>query len=71
MRACPLELVCRDSTLSLLLYRVLVEVAGVLEPVGLQEEAELPARILEEFVRVCTRWDLAFQKRGCGPGMAR
>ncbi|XP_055454836.1 ZW10 interactor isoform X2 [Psammomys obesus] len=30
---------------------VLVEVAGVLEPVGLQEEAELPARILEEFVR--------------------
>nr|XP_021509221.1 ZW10 interactor [Meriones unguiculatus] len=30
---------------------VLVEVAGVLEPVGQQEEAELPARILEEFVR--------------------
>lgn len=30
---------------------VLAEVAGILEPIGLQEEAELPARILEEFVR--------------------
>uniref|UniRef100_A0A8C2VE60 ZW10 interacting kinetochore protein n=1 Tax=Chinchilla lanigera TaxID=34839 RepID=A0A8C2VE60_CHILA len=31
--------------------RVLAEVANVLEPVGLQEEAELPAQILAEFVR--------------------
>ncbi|XP_005385966.1 PREDICTED: ZW10 interactor [Chinchilla lanigera] len=30
---------------------VLAEVANVLEPVGLQEEAELPAQILAEFVR--------------------
>ncbi|XP_012969363.1 ZW10 interactor isoform X2 [Mesocricetus auratus] len=30
---------------------VLAEVASILEPIGLQEEAELPARILEEFVR--------------------
>ncbi|XP_028730018.1 ZW10 interactor [Peromyscus leucopus] len=30
---------------------VLTEVAVILEPVGLQEEAELPARILEEFVK--------------------
>ncbi|XP_051009167.1 ZW10 interactor isoform X2 [Acomys russatus] len=30
---------------------VMAEVEGVLEPVGLQEEAELPARILEEFVK--------------------
>ncbi|XP_054291961.1 ZW10 interactor isoform X3 [Pongo pygmaeus] len=29
---------------------VLAEVAGILEPVGLQEEAELPAKILVEFV---------------------
>ncbi|PNI75795.1 ZWINT isoform 4 [Pan troglodytes] len=34
---------------------VLAEVAGILEPVGLQEEAELPAKILVEFVVVCTR----------------
>ncbi|KAL1771770.1 ZW10 interactor [Sigmodon hispidus] len=31
--------------------KVLDEAAGILEPVGLQEEAELPARIMEEFVR--------------------
>nr|XP_012805456.2 ZW10 interactor-like [Jaculus jaculus] len=31
--------------------RVLAEVADILEPVGLQEETELPARILAEFVR--------------------
>ncbi|CAO2608394.1 ZW10 interactor [Lemmus lemmus] len=30
---------------------VLAEVKGILEPVGLQEETELPARIMEEFVR--------------------
>ncbi|KAH0518125.1 ZW10 interactor [Microtus ochrogaster] len=30
---------------------VLAEVEGILEPVGLQEETELPARIMEEFVR--------------------
>ncbi|XP_051042508.1 ZW10 interactor [Phodopus roborovskii] len=30
---------------------VLAEVAGILEPVGLQEEAELQARVLEEFVK--------------------
>ncbi|XP_031993595.1 ZW10 interactor isoform X2 [Hylobates moloch] len=29
---------------------VLAEVAGILEPVGLQEEAELPAKMLVEFV---------------------
>ncbi|KFO30212.1 ZW10 interactor [Fukomys damarensis] len=31
--------------------QVLAEVANVIEPVGLQEEAELPAEILAEFVR--------------------
>lgn len=30
---------------------VLAEVAGMLEPVGLQEEAELPPKNMEEFVR--------------------
>jgi hypothetical protein len=34
-------------------YRVLAEAAAILEPVGLQEEAELPAKIMEEFMRVC------------------
>lgn len=30
---------------------VLAEAAAILEPVGLQEEAELPAKIMEEFMR--------------------
>lgn len=42
-------------TPSLVFYRVLAEVEGILEPVGLQEETELPARIMEEFVRVCIK----------------
>lgn len=40
-------------------YRVLAEAASVLEPVGLPEEAELPAKIMEEFMRVCIKWDPA------------
>lgn len=30
---------------------VLAEVAGILEPIGLQEKAELPVKIMGEFVR--------------------
>lgn len=45
-------------------YRVLAEAAAVLEPVGLHEEAELPAKIMEEFMRVGTKWNPAFQKTG-------
>ncbi|XP_027249986.1 ZW10 interactor [Cricetulus griseus] len=40
-----------ESGAAALSEEVLAEVAGILEPIGLQEEAELPARILEEFVR--------------------
>lgn len=45
----------RATVPSLVFYRVLAEVEGILEPVGLQEETELPARIMEEFVRVCIK----------------
>lgn len=65
-----LEPVCYDNMASLVFRRVLAEVAGILEPIGLQEEAELPARILEEFVRVCVRWDPAFQVVEAGPRIA-
>lgn len=43
-------------------FRALAKVADILEPTGLQEEAELPAQILAEFVMVCTRWEPACQK---------
>lgn len=39
------------SDISRWLSRVLAEAASVLEPVGLPEEAELPAKIMEEFMR--------------------
>lgn len=48
-------------------YRVLEEASSVLEPVGLQEEAELPAKIMEEFMRVRTKWDSVFQEFGGWP----
>lgn len=38
-------------------YRVLAEAAAILEPVGLQEEAELPAKIMEEFMRKSRKKD--------------
>lgn len=46
---------------------VLAKVADILEPVGFQEEAELPAQILAEFVMVCARWELAFHQPGAAP----
>lgn len=52
------------STILFMPYRVLAEAAAVLEPVGLHEEAELPAKIMEEFMRVGTKWNPAFQKTG-------
>lgn len=42
--------------------------ADILEPLGLQEEAELPVQMLAEFVMVRTRWELAFHKPGTAPG---
>lgn len=50
---------------------VLAEVAGILEPAGLQEEAELPAKIMEEFIRVCTKvGPPCFRKLGASLGIA-
>lgn len=36
--------------------RALAKLANILEPIGLQEEAEVPGQILAEFVMVCSRW---------------
>lgn len=40
----------------LLHLRALAKLADILEPIGRQEEAELPAQILAEFVMVCAGW---------------
>lgn len=49
-------------------FRVLAKLADILEPTGLQEEAELPVQILAEFVMVCSKWQPAFQKPVTAPG---
>lgn len=65
------ELAPQESAVSLLSFchlRTLAEVADILEPRGLQEEAEVPAQILAEFVTVCARWEPVCQKPGTAPG---
>lgn len=51
-----------------LTFRALAKLADVLESIGPQEEAELPAPILAEFVMVCSRWEPAFPKPRTAPG---
>ncbi|EHB02028.1 ZW10 interactor [Heterocephalus glaber] len=48
---CGAEMEAAETEVEAVARRVLAEVANVVEPIGLQEEVELPAEILAEFVR--------------------
>lgn len=60
------ELAPQESAVSRFLApcRALDKLTGILEPTGLQEEAELPGQILAEFVTVCSTWESVFHKPG-------
>lgn len=55
----PLYTLARTSTQGVSLFprllslRALAKLADIMEPIGRQEETELPAQILAEFVMVC------------------